>query len=164
MEPAQTSFSVTYDLTTKLVTGFVVALATLAVLVVHSMAAGVLVSLLIAACFAYSPRGYEIADQTLTIKRMAGNVRLPLDGVSEVRLAGGDDLKRCIRLWASGGLFGYYGLFNTKGLGNCTWYVTNRRKSVVLINGAKTVVLSPDDPNGTFTFGVNVTLLNPPQF
>jgi type IV pilus assembly protein PilM len=24
--------------------------------------------------------------------------------------------------------------------------------------------ISPDDPNGTFTFGVNVTLLNPPQF
>ena len=52
----------------------------------------------------------------------------------------------CIRLWGSGGLFGYYGLFSTAKLGKSTWYVTNRSNAVVLITAAKTILFSPDDP------------------
>jgi hypothetical protein len=51
-------------------------------------------------------------------------------------------------LFGSGGLFGYYGLFRTRALGRSTWYVTNRKNRIVLIAGAKTFVLSPDDVDG----------------
>jgi hypothetical protein len=50
-------------------------------------------------------------------------------------------------LGGSGGLFGYYGLFSTSKLGRSTWYVTNKSNSVVVITAAKTVLLSPDDPD-----------------
>ncbi len=59
-----------------------------------------------------------------------------------------DDLRGCIRLWGSGGLFGYYGLFRTSTLGKCTWYATDRKKLVVLIAERKTTIYSPDDIEG----------------
>jgi hypothetical protein len=52
------------------------------------------------------------------------------------------------RLWGSGGLFGYYGLFWTSRLGKCTWYVTSRKRPVVVIAESKTTLFSPDDADG----------------
>jgi len=52
------------------------------------------------------------------------------------------------RLAGSGGLFGYYGLFQTSKLGRSNWYLTNRQHSVVVITASRTVLLSPDDADG----------------
>ena len=98
--------------------------------------------------FAYSPRGYAVADRSIIVRRMAGQVRIPLDEVRELRRSTDDDLRGCIRLRGSGGLFGYYGLFRSSKLGEFTEYVTNRSNSVVLITGSKTVLFSPDDVDG----------------
>jgi Bacterial PH domain len=98
--------------------------------------------------YGYSPRGYAIRDRAVVVKRLVGNVRIPLDGIRELRSAGADDLVGCIRLFGSGGLCGWYGLFRTAKLGKCTWYVTNRGKAVVAVTAGKTVVFSPDDANG----------------
>jgi hypothetical protein len=95
--------------------------------------------------YAYSPQSYAVRERSIVVKRLIGNVRIPLDDVREVRAAAADDFRGCIRLWGSGGCFGYYGLFRTSKLGKCTWYVTNRRHCVVVITGAKTAVFSPDD-------------------
>ena len=54
----------------------------------------------------------------------------------------------CIRLGGSGGLFGYYGLFSTAKLGKSHLVRTDRSHSIVVITPAKTVLLSPDDPEG----------------
>ncbi len=69
--------------------------------------------LLLALCYAYSPRRYEIAGRTLVVNRLVGNVQIALDGVREARAATADDFRGCLRLWGSGGLFGYYGVFQT---------------------------------------------------
>jgi Bacterial PH domain len=78
-------------------------------------------------------------------ERLIGNVSIPLDGIRAIRKTTADDLRGCIRLWGSGGLFGYYGLFRTSALGKSTWYVTNRRNIVVVITASKTALFSPDD-------------------
>jgi hypothetical protein len=98
--------------------------------------------------YAYSPRGYTALDREIVVKRLIGNVRISLDGIRQVRTTTADDLGGCIRLFGSGGLFGWYGLFRTSKLGKCTWYVTNRTNAVVLITGARTVLVSPDDVDG----------------
>jgi hypothetical protein len=98
--------------------------------------------------YAYSPRGYAIQERTIVVKRLIGNARISLDGVSELRKADADDFRGCIRLFGDGGLFGYYGLFRTSKLGKCWWYVTNRSNAMIVITGAKTVVISPDDVDG----------------
>jgi hypothetical protein len=140
------SFSASYDRTTA-ITSAVVCLGLLAVIfAVHNLILTCLSIFVILLCFAYSPRGYEIADRSIMVQRLAGPARIPLDDIRELRRATPDDFRGCIRLAGSGGLFGYYGLFSTATLGRSTWYVTNRSKSVVLITGTKTVLFSPDDP------------------
>ena len=95
--------------------------------------------------FAYSPRGYVISDRAIAVKRLIGDVVVPMENVREARRSDAGDLRGCIRLWGSGGLFGYYGLFTTTRLGRCTWYVTDRKNIVVIATESKTTLYSPDD-------------------
>ena len=48
-----------------------------------------------------------------------------------------------MRLFAMGGLFGFYGLYAVKGLGRMWVYVT-RRKKVVIIENRNKYVISPE--------------------
>ena len=139
------SFSASPDRTTKVISTVVFVILGLAAFATQSIMVAVLGVAVIAVSYAYSPRGYEVAQPYLIVRRLMGPVRIPLDDIRELRAATADDFRGCIRLWGNGGLFGYYGLFRTSKLGKCTWYVTNRGKAVVLITAAKTVVLSPDD-------------------
>jgi hypothetical protein len=82
------------------------------------------------------------------VRRLAGQARIALDDVREVRRSTPDDSRGCIRLWGSGGFFGYYGLFRSAKLGKFTGYVTNRNNSVVVITGSSTALFSPDDVDG----------------
>ena len=145
--PAQ-NFSATWDRTTRIISALVAVLPVLAIVMAHSIVATCLVALVIFLSYAYSPRGYAISDQALTIRRLIGDVHIPLDRIRQVRVAAGEDLSGCIRLWGSGGLFGYYGLYRTARLGKSTWYVTDRSKALVLITDAKTFVLSPAEQDG----------------
>ncbi len=95
--------------------------------------------------YAYSPRGYSLDGREIVVHRLIGNVRIRLAGLRQARPATAEDLSGGIRLWGSGGMFGYYGLFRTSGLGKCTWYVTNRRNMVVVETEEKTALFSPDD-------------------
>jgi hypothetical protein len=142
------SFSASFDRTTKILST-VVCLGLLAViLAVHSVMLASLSLLVMLLGYAYSPRGYRLEGRALLVTRLAGTVRIALDGIREVRCATPEDYRSYIRLWGSGGLFGYYGLFRTAKLGKSTWYMTNRSRGVVVITAAKTVIVSPDDTNG----------------
>lgn len=141
-------FTASPDSTSKIVTGAVFALLLVVAVTVHNVITGSLVAFLLVAAYAWSPTGYEISDGAVVVRRLAGNVRIRLDGIREVRVATADDFRGCIRLFASGGLFGYYGIFRTSKLGKSTWYVTNRSRSVVIVSDSGTAVLSPDDVGG----------------
>ena len=80
--------------------------------------------------------------------RLIGSVRIPLQEIRELRRGAADDFQGAIRLFGNGGLFGYYGLFQTTRLGKSTWYVTNRDRTVIIVTSAKTFVVSPDDVEG----------------
>jgi hypothetical protein len=127
----------------------VVCLGLLAItLTVRNIGVATLAVVVLAVSYAYSPRGYRVAGNSVAVRRLAGTARVELNGVREARRATPDDVRGSFRLWGSGGLFGYFGLFTTAKLGRCTWYVTDRSKSVVVITAAKTVLFSPDDPDG----------------
>ena len=119
-----------------------------AVVAVHSFAIDVLALLILAACLAYSPRGYVLEGQINFGATPGWSRPHGAQGVREAAQNHPEDLRGCIRLWGSGGLFGYYGLFRTAKLGKSTWYVTSRNNSVVVITAAKTVLFSPDEPDG----------------
>jgi hypothetical protein len=121
---------------------------------------GCISALVLLLSYAYSPRGYIISERSVLVRRLIGSVRISLDGIREVRAAVPDDLRRCIRLFGSGGLFGYYGLFRTSKLGKSSWYVTNRRNAVVLVTSERTAVFSPDDVNA-FLAAIRTSALVP---
>ncbi len=146
--PANT-FPASYD---RFTTATTVAIATLALLLIglftHNTLAPALLIALILLTWLWSPRSYSVSAEWITVNRLVGGLRIPLTQVRELRRASADDLSGGIRLWASGGLFGYFGLFRTAKLGACRWYVTNRRNIVILSTDAGVTLFSPDDVDG----------------
>lgn len=145
---AGSQFAASYDRTTKIVSPVVCAILLLVAAVVPNLYLASISPLIILVAYAYSVRSYAVAEGAIVVRRLAGNVRVPLQEFREARRAGPDDFQGCLRLWGSGGLFGYYGLFRTARLGRCTWYVTDRKNSVVVRTGSKTLLYSPDDVDG----------------
>jgi hypothetical protein len=143
-----TVFTASYDGTTKVLSVVVCLGLCAAVLLVHNLFVTFTSVAVIVLGYAYSPRSYSISGREIIVKRLIGSVRVPLDRLKEARLVTPDDLRGGIRLWGSGGMFGYYGLFRTTKLGNCRWYVTNRRNMVVVVTESKTTLYSPDDTEG----------------
>lgn len=141
-------FAAPYDRTTKIISAMVCLGLLALAFAVHIPIVAVLSWLVLAIAFAWSPRGYVVQGQTILVKRLAGTVRIRIADLRDPRRADREDLRGCIRLWGSGGLFGYYGLFKTLRLGKSTWYVTDRGKMVVLDSGGKTILLSPGDVAG----------------
>lgn len=96
--------------------------------------------------YAFSPRSYSIDRDSILVHRLAGNVRIPLDGVRQARMATPEDFAGRIRLIGSGGMCGYYGIFWTASLGKSTWYRAHRKNAVVVVTDSGTTLYSPDDP------------------
>src|SRR5271165_3853606 len=148
-------FAASYDLTTKTISAGLFVVFGLIFIVTNNAIVAVVGAAVLIVSYAYSPRGYTVfngriaLNERLGVKRLLGNVYVSLDGVREVRRATADDFRGGIRLFGDGGLFGYYGLFQTSKLGKCTWYVTNRRNAVVVITRAKTYIFSPGGVPGT---------------
>ena len=141
-------FQASYDTMAKAVSGLVCAVVAIAAVATGSLLVGGFGVVFVLMSLAWSTKGYAIVEGQIVIRRWIGDVRIPLESVREARAAGGGDLAGCIRLFGNGGLFGYYGLFQTTKLGRCNWYVTNRDRAVVLITDVKTLVVSPDDVEG----------------
>lgn len=138
-------FSVSYDRTTKVVTALGCVLLAIPAATVHNIAVRIVAILTVLVSFAYSVRSYSFAEGSVVVNRLIGNVRVPLEGIREARPATADDFSGCIRLWGSGGMFGYYGWFRTSRLGTCKWYVTDRSKAVVVRTETQTILFSPDE-------------------
>ena len=142
-------FGATYDQSTKVVSACVLALlVAVAFLARGAWWAPIFAVAVFALSFAYSPRGYAISGGSFRVKRLAGDVVFPLDRLRFVRYATSADLWGSVRLWGSGGLFGYYGWYWSRALGRARWYVTDRSRAVVLADGEQLVVVSPDDRDG----------------
>src|SRR5580692_1798780 len=92
-------FTASHDSVSKIVTGAVFALLLAVPVAVHSVIAGSLVAFLLVAAYAWSPTGYEISGGAVVVRRLAGNVRIRLEGIREVRVATADDFRGCIRLF-----------------------------------------------------------------
>ena len=146
-------FGARYDRLTKIVSAVVVVLLVAVPLMamrtrVVAVFAALATAAVIGLSFAFSPRGYEISGGAFRVKRLIGDVVFPLDRLRFVREATAADFWGCVRLWGSGGLFGYYGWFWSKALGRSRWYVTERRKAVVVTDGDQVILVSPEDHDG----------------
>lgn len=139
-------FAASYDRTAIVITTVVVVIMLAAILISQSAIVAVLTTGILAASWAYSPRRYEVHGRDIIVHRVIGSVRL--GPVEMIRPATADDLRGTLRLWGSGGLFGYFGLYRTSTVGKCWWYVTNRGNTLIAATGGVTALVSPDDVSG----------------
>jgi hypothetical protein len=91
----------------------------------------------------WAPRGYTIRSRTVLVKRLVGDAEIHV--VEEPRIWNWTWWG--IRLFGSGGLYGYFGYFAFRGLGRVFMHATNRRNLVLIKDvGGRKYLISPDNP------------------
>ena len=101
--------------------------------------------ILIYLTYAYSPLGYEITPDYLIINRKLKPVMIALDKIREVKIDPQAASLKCLRLFGSGGLFGFFGTFYSGRLKVHKRYITSRKNSVLIV-ADKNYVISPEKP------------------
>jgi hypothetical protein len=93
--------------------------------------------------YLWAPQGYKILGRTVFIKRLIGDLKIHVEREPERwkwTYWG-------LRLFGSGGLYGYYGLFTFRNLGRVLMYATNRHNLILLQDEhARKIMISPTNP------------------
>lgn len=101
--------------------------------------------LIIVLPYLFSPRRFILTANGVLIKRHLKSILIPYSDISNVRRISWN--WRAVRLSASGGLYGFFGLFYIQGLGRTWMYVTDRSKMVLIeTKQGKKYIVSPSNP------------------
>ncbi|AEA47701.1 PH domain-containing protein [Archaeoglobus veneficus] len=94
--------------------------------------------------YAFSPKEVLLEDGGVVIKKVVGRVFIPYSSIKDVSYV--EELsRRTIRLFGSGGLFGWYGIFRVPDIGVVRIYA-RRTKGLVLIKADRNYLIAPEDP------------------
>ena len=107
--------------------------------------AGVAPLVLLVVAMLFIIKGYVINDQQLLVERPGWDYVIELGELQQVYVDP-NAMARSLRLFGNGGLFCFAGLFQNKTLGRYRVFATNPRNAVVLKFPARTIVVSPDNP------------------
>lgn len=107
----------------------------------------ILLSLIYCFTIAFRPINYQTKDNQLIIHGLFSDIKIDHQKIKSIDLLEKEDLRNTIRTFGVGGLFGYFGKFANRKLGNMTWYAT-RRENAVLVRTIddKKIILTPDEP------------------
>ncbi|HLA54855.1 MAG TPA: PH domain-containing protein [Flavobacterium sp.] len=95
--------------------------------------------------FIYSPRKYSVTENTIIIHRPIGNVTIPQSEITALEISK-RGMPFAMRTFGVGGLFGYFGSFYNFDMGNMSWYITRRDKTILIKTSKdKKILISPDD-------------------
>lgn len=109
-----------------------------------------------------APTGYLIDADKLIIIRPLRSITIPLAGVSGAEAAAPELFSDSIRVMGSGGLWGYYGKYQSTQLGR--YYMYARRTSeLVLIRSRENYVVAPERPNEFIKILSRAILSNNPK-
>lgn len=90
-------------------------------------------------------RGFELADDTLIVRRVLWHNRIPLADIASADI----DPMACKGAWkicGNDGLFAMHGRFRSRRLGTFQAFVTDPANSIVCRLATDTLVISPDNP------------------
>lgn len=73
----------------------------------------------------YMPIRLKASKERITVSRLFGSLTIPVDEILEAGILQKTDISDSIRLFGSGGLFGFLGLFRNTSLGKYTMYATD---------------------------------------
>jgi len=102
--------------------------------------------ILILLTWLYSPVSYILDDKYLIIKRRASNYMIELNEIKSIEKIIDDELKGTIRIFAVGGLFGYFGKYYIPSYGIVKFYATQRKNRILIetTKGEK-YLITPDN-------------------
>ena len=96
----------------------------------------------------FAPLGYEVNPEAVVIRRLLRNVVIPLETIREVRRVESGEIGFAVRLFASGGFLGWFGLFFSHNLRRFWAYAGNRDDLVLVTQADGTrIVISPHPPD-----------------
>jgi hypothetical protein len=111
---------------------------------VSLIGAAMIVPMALLVCVVFAPLGYTVDAVGIVVNRIGPSVCIRHDEIAEIRRVATRDVGFSVRVFGSGGFFGYYGRFWSQRLGPHRMYATNGRDLVCIerVDGGK-VVLSP---------------------
>ncbi|WP_143306716.1 PH domain-containing protein [Chitinophaga vietnamensis] len=102
----------------------------------------------------FSPKYYLLTDDAIIMKGRLHSINIPLADVLRLRSIDEEELGKSIRLFGSGGLFGYLGSYQSSEIGRYKRWCTNMQSLVLIESQDAKWVISPSDP-GDFVRSVN---------
>lgn len=94
------------------------------------------------------PVRYTVTPEHLVIHRPLKDVKIERSMIESVTVIDKSDIAWTMRIFGSGGLFGYFGRFRNKKIGIMTWYATRKDSAIwVRTINNKNIILTPDKPN-----------------
>lgn len=90
-------------------------------------------------------RGYSLTPNALLIERLGWQNRFALADVTSAAI-NPEALRGSLRLFGSGGLFGFFGWFCNKRIGVYRAYGTDPKRAVIIKLKHRTIVVTPDNP------------------
>lgn len=109
------------------------------------MAIAPLVMLLV--CSLFTIRGYVLDGETLLVQRLLWATTVDLNGLKSAHVDP-EAMTKSLRTFGNGGLFCIAGQFSNEKLGGYRALATNTKLAVVLRFRDRTVVITPDCPDG----------------
>lgn len=103
--------------------------------------------------FAASPLGYALDEHTLTVERKTlWSVRVPLSQISACHPLPRAALRDAIRVYGTGGLFGWTGRYRARQLGGFSMYATSLDQLILVQRRRRRpIVISPADSTAFLT-------------
>jgi hypothetical protein len=87
----------------------------------------------LAICALFAPRYYLVEEDKIIIKKVTGKIVINKNEIESIALIKPEMFNGLIRKFASGGFFGYWGLFYSGSLKNINVYAGSLSKNLVLI-------------------------------
>ncbi len=97
--------------------------------------------------YLYSVKYYEInLGESLIIQKIIGKMELPIQHINSIDVVRPSKLFLSIRLFGSGGLYGYFGIYHNHTFGRMRWYATQRKNCVVVqMDNNRKYLVTPDN-------------------
>lgn len=95
----------------------------------------------------YMPIRLTIENDKITLHRLFGAINIPIKDIIEIKAIENSETAFSIRVFGSGGLFGYLGKFKNPKLGIYTMYATNLNELILIRTNGKKYVFSCKDRN-----------------
>ena len=102
--------------------------------------------LIVVFTYSYAPRGFLVDETGVTVVRRVSPLHIEREKIHHVARIETDRFMKSTRIFGNGGVFGHYGSFRNKTLGNFKMFATHGEHGV-LIEGEGTYVITPERPD-----------------